>query len=75
MLVQLNKYVIVCISDGVSDVYMLKSVGDRMTPCGTSVLNWRCVDVCDAAFDIVAINMRMVCEMFVWCNLPNLKLC
>ena len=31
---------------GVSDVYMLNSVGDRTPPCGTSVLNWRCVDVC-----------------------------
>ena len=30
---------------GVSDVYMLKSVGDSMPPCGTPLLNWRCVDV------------------------------
>ena len=30
---------------GVSDVYMLKSVGDRTAPCGTPFLNWRCVDV------------------------------
>ena len=30
---------------GVSTVYMLKNVGDRMPPCGTSFLNWRCVDV------------------------------
>ena len=30
---------------GVSDVYMLKSVGDRTPPCGTPVLNWRCIDV------------------------------
>ena len=30
---------------GVSDMYMLKSVGDRTPPCGTPVLNWRCVDV------------------------------
>ena len=29
----------------VSDVYMLKSVGDRTPPCGTPFLNWRCVDV------------------------------
>ena len=29
----------------VSDVYMLKSVGDRRPPCGTPFLNWRCVDV------------------------------
>ena len=27
---------------GVSDVYMLKSVGDSMPPCGTQFLNWRC---------------------------------
>ena len=30
---------------GVSDVYMLNSVGDRTQPCGTPVLNWRCVDL------------------------------
>ena len=30
---------------GGSDVYMLKSVGDRTPPCGTPFLNWRCVDV------------------------------
>ena len=26
-------------------MYMLKSVGDSMLFCGTSFLNWRCVDV------------------------------
>ena len=30
---------------GVSDEYMLKSVGDRTPPCGTTFLNWCCVDV------------------------------
>ena len=30
---------------GLSDVYMLKSVGDRTPLCGTPFLNWRCVDV------------------------------
>ena len=30
---------------GVSDVYMLISVGDRTPPCGTPFLNWRCVDI------------------------------
>ena len=30
---------------GVSDVYMLKSVGDRTPPCETPFLNWCCVDV------------------------------
>ena len=30
---------------GVSDVYMLKSLGDSTPPCGTPFLNWRCVDV------------------------------
>ena len=29
---------------GVSDVYMLKSVGDSTVPRGTPFLNWRCVD-------------------------------
>ena len=28
-----------------SEVYMLKSVGERTTPYGTPVLNWRWVDV------------------------------
>ena len=26
-------------------MYMLKSVGDMTPHCGTSFLNWRCVDV------------------------------
>ena len=30
---------------GVSDVYMLKSVGDITPPCQTPFLNWHCVDV------------------------------
>ena len=30
---------------GVSDVYMLNSVGDRTPLCGTPVLNRRCVNV------------------------------
>ena len=30
---------------GVSDVYKLNNVGDRMPPCGTPVLKWHCVDV------------------------------
>ena len=29
---------------GVSDVYMLNNVGNRTLPCGTPVLNWRCID-------------------------------
>ena len=50
---------------GVSDVYMLNSVGDRTPPCGTPFLNWRCVfecRVCFAAFNVV-------CDVFdngVW---------
>ena len=30
---------------GLSDLYMLKIVGDSTPPCGTTFLNWRCVDV------------------------------
>ena len=30
---------------GVSDVYILKSVGNSTPPCGTPFLKWRCVDV------------------------------
>ena len=30
---------------GMSDVYMLKNVGERTPPLGTPVLNRRCVDV------------------------------
>ena len=56
---------------GVSDVYMLKSVGDSTLPCGTPFLNWRCVhvlflNVCSAAFDVVC---DVFCGMFVWCSL------
>ena len=34
---------LVCLKSG-SDVYMLKNVSDRTTPCGTPFLNWSCVD-------------------------------
>ena len=30
---------------GVSNVYMLESVGDGTPHCGPPFLNWRCVDV------------------------------
>ena len=30
---------------GMSAVYMLNSVGERTPPCGTPVLNCRCMDV------------------------------
>ena len=30
---------------GVSGMYKLNSVGDRTLPCGTPILNWRCVDI------------------------------
>ena len=30
---------------GVSDVYMMKSVGNSMPPCGTQFWIWRCVYV------------------------------
>ena len=61
---------------GVSDVYMLKSVGDSTLPCGTPFLNWRCVDV--LFLNVVyalrplmyfAMYLTMVCGMFVWCSL------
>ena len=45
---------------GVSDVYMLKSVGDMMPPCGTPFLNWRCVDVVCNEFDNVVWDVSLV---------------
>ena len=30
---------------GISEVYMLNSMGERTPPCGTPHLNWHCVDV------------------------------
>ena len=59
----------------VSDVYILKSVGDRTPHCGTPFLNWRCVNV--SFLNVVyalrhlmwfAMYLIMVCEMFVWCS-------
>ena len=57
-------------------MYMLKSVDDRTSPCGTPLFNWRCVEV---SFLNVVYALRslmwftmyliMVCEMFVWCSL------
>ena len=49
---------------GVSDVYMLKSVGDSTPPYGTPFFNCRCVDVLllNEAFDVA-------CDIFdnrVW---------
>ena len=26
-------------------MYMFKSVGDSTPPCGTPIMNWRCIDV------------------------------
>ena len=31
---------------GMSDVYMLRRVGERTPPLWTPVLNWRCIDAC-----------------------------
>ena len=44
---------------GMSDVYMLKSVGGMTLPCGMPVLNWHCLDVYSltvmyASFDVVS---------------------
>ena len=33
---------------GMSEVYILKSLGETTPPCGMPVLNWRCVDVMSA---------------------------
>ena len=59
-----------------SDIYMLKSVGDITPPCGTPFLNWRCVDglflnVVYALRPLMEFTMTlvMVCGMFVWCSL------
>ena len=61
---------------GVSDVYMLKSVGDRTPHCGTPFLNWSCVDV--LFLNVVyalrplmkfAMHLIMVCGLIVWCRL------
>ena len=38
---------------GMFEVYMLKSVGERTPLCGTSVLNWCCVDVVFLKVDVV----------------------
>ena len=52
---------------GVSDVYMLKSVGNSTPPCGTPFLNWFCGDfvsecgVCFAAFDVFDNGVWDVC--------------
>ena len=45
---------------GVSDVHTLNNVFDITPPCGTPVLNWRCVDVseysvCFVSFDVVCL--------------------
>ena len=55
---------------GVSYVYMLNSVCDRTPPCGTPVLNWRCVDVLflNVVYTLqhlmkFAMNMIMVCDV------------
>ena len=46
-IVMSSAYVIMCTFSGgcgMSDVYMLKSVGDRTPPCGTPVC---CILICD----------------------------
>ena len=61
---------------GVSDVYMLKSVGDSTPPYGTPFLNWRCVYVLfvNVVYSLrplilFAMYLTMMCGMFVWCSL------
>ena len=57
-------------------MYVLKSVGDRTPPCGTTFLNRRCVNV--LFLNVVyalrplmsfAMYLIMVWGMFVWCSL------
>ena len=55
---------------------MLKSVGDRTLLCGTNFFNFRCVDVffLNVVYALrplmqFAMNLIMVCGMFVWCSL------
>lgn len=33
--------------NGMSEVYMLKSIGESTPPCGTPDLNMRCLDLCE----------------------------
>ena len=43
---------------GVSDVYILNSVGDSTPPCGTLVLIWRGVDV--LFFNVVYVLRHLI---------------
>jgi len=46
-MVMSSAYVVSCtggLGFGMSDMYMLKSVGDRTPPCGTPAFSVRCVD-------------------------------
>ena len=61
---------------GVSDVYTMKSVGERTPPCGIPLLNWRCVEVLFLNVVYVlrpsmqpAMYLIKVCRMPVWCIL------
>ena len=51
-------------------------MGHRTPLCGTSVLNWRCVDVLflNVMYALwylmwFSMNLIMVCGMFIWCSL------
>ena len=47
VIVMSSAYVVICTesgSSGISEVQMLKSMGERTLPCGTPDLNWRFVD-------------------------------
>ena len=44
VIVMSSAYVVSCTESGgrgMSEVYMLKSMGERTPPCGTPDLNWR----------------------------------
>ena len=43
-----------------SDIYMLKNVGERTPSWVTSVFNWRYVDVC-----MLFVLLRCVCRRFL----------
>ena len=45
VIVMSSAYVMSFSGVGMSDVYMLNSLGDKTPPCGAQFLNFRCVDV------------------------------
>ena len=56
-----------CGGSGMSDIYMLKSIGERTPPCETPVLMCFCLCCCVLEFAVCFPDFVVVCCEFLYC--------